>query len=267
MHAVPGPPQPGLSAYNAIAAGYDAQVQGDDWMRRVLHAHYARVFTPGMHVLDVGCGTGIDALALARRGVHVTAIDFSGEMIAQLRAKLSCTPEAVLVEPRVLAIEDLGQLRGEHFDGLISAFAALNTLEGPGGFARDAADLLRPGGRAILHVLNRFSLWEYLGYLARGNSAAAAQVGRLRTRGFTIGGHSVRHRLYFARELYESAFAKHFVLRDVYSLGALRPPHTVQRLPVPLVEALEWLDVRCRRWPLLRDGGRFCVLDLQRTPT
>ncbi len=265
MHTIPGSPQPGLSAYDAIAAGYDAQVQGDAWMRRKLHAHYARVFTIGMHVLDVGCGTGIDAIALARRGIRVTAIDFAPEMIGQLRAKLDGAAEAARIDAHVMAIEDLGRLQPDRYDGLISAFAGLSALDDLHQFAQNAAELVRPGGHMVLHVLNRFSLWEWLGYVARRDWASARQVGRLRTREFTIGGHAVRHRLYYARELYESAFSREFVLRDAYSLGALRPPHTVQKLPAPLVRALEWLDLRIGRWPLLRDAGRFCVLDLERS--
>jgi ubiquinone/menaquinone biosynthesis C-methylase UbiE len=267
VHAVPGSPQPGVAAYNAIAAGYDGQVQGDDWMRRVLHAHYARVFSPGMRVLDVGCGTGIDALALAGHGMQVVAIDFAPGMITELRRKISRFEKLLQIEPRVLGVEQLHQLRGERFDGLISAFAALSTLDDLGGFATTAAELVRPGGHLVLHMLNRFSTWEWLGYFTRCNWTAARQVGRLRTREFTIGGEQVRHRLYFAYELYAAVFAQKFALCDAYALGALRPPHTVQRLPGPIVQTLEWLDVRTGRWPLLRDAGRFFVLDMQRLAT
>jgi SAM-dependent methyltransferase len=267
VHAVTGSPQPGLNAYNAIAAGYDAQVQGDAWMRRTLHAHYARVFAPGMRVLDVGCGTGIDAIELARRGISVTAIDFSVEMIAQLRAKLSASSETIRLDAHVLAIEDLGELRGERFDGLISAFAGLNALDNLSGFASDAANLLKPDGRAILHVLNRFSLWEWCGYVWHRDWTLARQVGKRPTRTFTIGGVPVPHRAYFARDLYREVFSPHFALQDVYGLGALRPPHTVRRIPSSVVQALESLDLRTGHWPLLRDAGRFCVLDLQRLPT
>jgi ubiquinone/menaquinone biosynthesis C-methylase UbiE len=254
----------GALAYDAIAAGYDAQVQGDDWMRRVLHAHYLRLFKPGDRVLDVGCGTGIDALYLARRGIHVVAIDFAPEMVAQLRAKLDSVKIRDSIETHVLGVADLHQLKGQDFDGLISAFAGLSALDDLSQFSRDAAELVKPGRHLVLHLLNRFSLWEWLGYLARGNWPAARQVGRMRARQFTIGGLAVPHRLYYAEELYQQAFAPRFALRDAYALGALRPPHTVHRLPASLVHELEWLDVRSGRWPLLRHAGRFFVLDLER---
>jgi 2-polyprenyl-3-methyl-5-hydroxy-6-metoxy-1,4-benzoquinol methylase len=267
VHAVAGPQDAGLNAsiaYDAIAAGYDDQVRGDDWMRRVLHAHYARVFRPGQRVLDVGCGTGIDALALARMGVSVVGIDSSSAMVQRLSEKIGDARLAVLIEARVMRIQDLGALGEQRFDGVISAFASLSSLPDLAGFAQDAARLTRPGGRLILHLLNRFSFWEFLGCVARRDFAAALRVGHLERRVFVIGGQAVDHRLYFPDEVYRRFFAAAFRLRDSYSLGALRPPHTVRRLPQRLVSALEWLDVRAGRWPLVHHAGRFFVLDLER---
>jgi len=270
VHVIPGEAftrlTEGALAYDAIATGYDTQVEGDAWMRRVLHAHYARVFRPGQRVLDVGCGTGTDAIFLAKRGIRVVAIDFSPEMIAQAQAKIAAAGVADRVRTQVLAVEDIARLGGP-FDGIISAFAGLNTLPDLGQFASSAETLVRPHGHLVLHMLNRFSLWELLGYLAHRNWPAARQVGRLRRREFTIGGRRVRHTLYFGRQAYGLFFANKFGMRACYSLGALRPPHTVNRIPRNVVRTLEWLDARTGAWPLLQNAGRFFVLDLERLPT
>jgi ubiquinone/menaquinone biosynthesis C-methylase UbiE len=269
LHAVDGTKDARLSSsvgYDAIASGYDDQVRGDTWMRHALHAHYRRVFRSGDHVLDVGCGTGIDALALARRRVHVLGVDGSAGMIERLSHKIAAERLENLVETRVLNIQDLSCLGETQFDGLISAFASLSSLSNLVGFADDAARLVRPGGRLVLHVLNRFSTWEWLGYLVRRDWNAARQVGRQTTRTFVIGGQPVPHWLYFGDGAYRRFFSPAFSLRAMYGLGALRPPHTVRRIPVPLVNALEWLDLRLGGLPLLRNAGRFFVLDLERRP-
>lgn len=236
-----------IAAYDALAAEYDEQQRGDEWMRRKLHAHYLRVFGPGQRVLDLGCGTGTDALVLAAHGVQVVGIDGSAAMIDQLQRKAGG-----LVHGRVLALAELAHLEGR-FDGAYSSFAGLSTVD-LAAFATDAARLIGPGGRMVLHLLNRVSLWEWLG------------SGRLRPpaaslRSFTIASHAVQHRLYLPREAYRH-FEASFALRETYSLGALRPPHTVRR--VPLTRTLEALDVRLGGLPGLRSLGRFFVLDLER---
>jgi hypothetical protein len=81
-----------------------------------------------------------------------------------------------------------------------------------------------------------------------------------------IGGETVPHWLYFADEVFSGFFSRTFEKRAIYGLGALRPPHTVRRFPSAVVNSLEWLDVRLGGLPLLRDAGRFFVLDLQRRP-
>jgi hypothetical protein len=116
----------------------------------------------------------------------------------------------------------------------------------------------------VLHMLNRFSLWEWLGYVARRNWPAARGVGAHNSRTFLIGGETVQHSVYFADEAYRRFFAHHFVTRGAYGLGSLRPPHTVRRVPTPIVAVLERLDVRLGGLPLLRNAGRFFVLDVQR---
>ena len=47
----------------------------------------AQHFTAGQHILELTCGTGEDAVWLARRGVHVTATDGSAEMVKKAKAK------------------------------------------------------------------------------------------------------------------------------------------------------------------------------------
>jgi SAM-dependent methyltransferase len=172
-----------------------------------------------------------------------------------------------VVQAHVLRIQELASLREEPFDGLISAFASLNSLPDLSAFASDAARLVRPGGRLVLHMLNRFSLWEWLGYACHGKWAAARNVGAQHRRTFVIGGEAVPHAVFFADEAYRRFFRQDFALRRAYGLGAVRPPHTVRRIRPGVVAALERLDVRLGGMPLLRDAGRFFVLDLERRPS
>jgi SAM-dependent methyltransferase len=252
-------------AYDAIAVDYDRQIRGDEWMRRALHRHYLEVFAPGQRVLDVGCGTGIDALALARQGISVLGIDASPGMIAQLRARVEAAGLAGAVQGCVLTVADLASVRGQ-FDGAYSSFAPLSTAD-LGRFGPELARLVRPRGRVVLHLLNRFSLWEWLGLLARRQWRAAAQLPSRQARDFRIAGRDVRHQLYFAQQAYVRFFAPNFALRRRYGLGAVRPPHTVKRLPTRLVGGLEALDGPLGALPGVRDAGRFFVLDLERRPT
>src|SRR5882762_6946023 len=56
------------------------------WKRRVVRLAGAQ---PGERALDLCCGTGDVTLALARKGVEVTGLDFSEAMLAIARERLT----------------------------------------------------------------------------------------------------------------------------------------------------------------------------------
>ncbi len=251
-------------AYSRMADHYDRLVEGDAWMRQVLWDRYRSLFQPGQHVLDVCCGTGLDALFLAQQGLYVTGIDVSPGMIAQLQAKVEQENLTEKVTARMLALSELSTLLPERFDGIFSSFAGLNTVANLGAFAADAARLLHPNGRLIVHMLNRFSLWEWLTLIRRGRLAAAAGLHKQSERTFMISGQPVRHYMSFPRPTYRRCFAAYFDLDTCYGLGCLIPPHDMTWIPAGLVKRLGMLEQRVRSSRPFVNGGRFFMLEMTR---
>jgi cyclopropane-fatty-acyl-phospholipid synthase len=109
---------------------------------------------PGQRVLDVGCGWGGFAIhAAARHGVEVVGITLSEPQAALARARV----RAAGLDGRVsIRVQDYRDLDGERFD----AIASIGMVEHVGGeridlYARQLADMLRPGGRLLNHGIAR----------------------------------------------------------------------------------------------------------------
>ena len=113
---------------------------------------------PEVRTVDIGCGTGIYTLELARRGVKVIGLDSSIEMIAVAQEKLR---QAGLPGRFVCASAEALPFREERFD-LAIAVTSLCFVHSPDRALEEMHRVLRPGGRLVIGELNRFSLWALL---------------------------------------------------------------------------------------------------------
>jgi len=107
----------------------------------------------GVRVLDVGCGAGLAAEALARRGFNVLGLDAGVETIAA--AETHAAGQGLRLTYRVGAPEDL-LAEGLRFP-VVTALEVIEHVPDPAAFARTLAGLLQPGGLLFLSTLNRTS--------------------------------------------------------------------------------------------------------------
>jgi ubiquinone/menaquinone biosynthesis C-methylase UbiE len=221
-------PLPRTEPFDAIAREYDAHFTNSligRAQRESVWLEMDRLFRPGQRVLDINCGTGVDAMHLSARGIHVVACDASQEMISVARQRLDTSTLRNHVDFRVLAIEQIAQLEKEGlYDGVLSNFAGLNCVADLRGVALDLARLVRPGGKMILCLFGRFCLWEMLWYLIQGKFKKAFR--RLASGPVTANlapGYSVWVRYPTVGSL-RQVFAPHFRLVGWRGIGIAVPP-------------------------------------------
>jgi SAM-dependent methyltransferase len=158
--------------FDKAAARYDEEMGANPAMRFMRNVSLQTLvdrFHPGQRVLEIGCGTGQEAIHLALHGVHVLATDLSQEMVALTQQKVQAEGLADRVAVRRLAAGELGTLIDElganGFDGAYSSFGPLNGEPNLEVVARPLAQLIRPGGWVVASLMNRFYPFETLWYL------------------------------------------------------------------------------------------------------
>lgn len=254
------------AAFDGIAAEYDAVFTNSVIGRAQRDAVWQvidRVFLPGQRVLDINCGTGADAVHLAKRGVRVHACDASSGMVDVARARIR--EAAVDVDVEFRAIEQLGGVAGP-YDGVLSNFGGLNCVEDVNHLVCDLERLVRVGGNVVLCYMGPFCAWETLNYLLCGEPRKAVRRWRRRDVPAKVGTGSFRIHYPSVSDL-RFAFAPEFRLREWKGIGVAVPPSYLEPFAASHPRAIEWatrFDEHTRTWPLFRGIADHVLLRFER---
>jgi len=103
-------------------------------------------------VLDVGCGGGILAEALAQRGAQVTGIDMGDAPLAV--AKLHQLESGLSINYQKSTAEDFAKDHENTFD-VVTCLEMLEHVPDPSSVVRACAKMVKPGGTVFFSTINR----------------------------------------------------------------------------------------------------------------
>jgi ubiquinone/menaquinone biosynthesis C-methylase UbiE len=229
------------AAFDSLASRYDrlwTRSTVGQLQREAVWRHIGPLFKPGQSVIDLGCGTGEDALTLIQAGLDVRAFDASPEMVKIARSRG--------VNARTLRIEDLHRVH-ESCDGILSNFGALNCVEDLEALREPLGRLVRPGGYLAICVIGRFCFWETAWALLRAQPAKAFR----RWRGSAMS--SLGFRVYYPSKRHlEAALGPQFSLVNWRGIGLFVPPSYITGLSATMLRKFDAFDRRAAHWPVLR---------------
>jgi SAM-dependent methyltransferase len=260
------------AAFDSVAADYDGPSGNNSLIQRLRAQTMTAVerWAPaGGRLLDLGCGTGLDAAYLAQRGYTVTATDWSPAMVERTRQRAAAAGLGARLEARQVGLQEIGSLAPALVDAAYSDLGPLNCAPDLAAVAHGLAQVVRPGGYLIASVIGRFCPWELALFAARGNWARA----RLRFAAgpvpVPLNGHTVWTQ-YWSPRAFAAGFRRAgFSLRQQRALGLFLPPPYLDAFAArhtALVNFLERLELAAGGWPLLRGWGDHFLVVLQSSP-
>ncbi len=272
--------------YHHLQEGFDAlaDTYDDDAgsnliglrMRRILRRALIHAFRPGDFLFEIGSGTGIDALWLARQGIEVVATDISQAMLDQLILKARRQGLSELLQCRKLAAREIGSLKDEYgtdsFDGGFCHAGALNMEPQLDVIPAQIGTLIHRNSKFVCSVVNKTSLFEVLfyplvlkprkGYRRLGN-VIPVPISRREP----LNQYVVPARFYSSRDMVR-LFGGGFEVESIQGMQILLPPANLvdyYAAARPVFRLIEYIEDRISSVRPMSSWGHHTLITFRRT--
>lgn len=233
------------------------------WVRGRVRKAAMRWLRPGMHLLEINCGTGMDSLWFAEQDLRVTATDDAPGMLTELERKLA-SRSGLNVAPHRCSFLELDTLAPLRADAVFSNFGGINCTDRLDDILKGIDRRLVPGGICALVIMPRFSPWELVETL-RGNFAFAFR--RYRKGGALAHVEGVPFRCWYHDVSEVRRVLPGYTILDRMALSFFMPPPHLgpfagrhQRF-TRLAARIE--NTLCR-WPFIRSRGDHYLVILRK---
>ena len=219
------------SSFDQVASKYDHEFVHSPigrFQRHRVWSYLEKYFRhkQTLEILELGCGTGEDALWMANMGHNVMATDTSEKMIEIAAGKAKRSDNKANVSFTILDLEDINAYPEDRsFDMVFSNFGGLNCVS-PGSLGSimdQAFEMLNPGGRFVMVLMSQFCLWEWFYFRMKGNKEASVRRKGGGPLDVTLGGSAVKTWFYSPAGIKALAGEK-FRVKKARPVGFFIPP-------------------------------------------
>ena len=259
-------------AYDEYASRYDrllTENRINAYMRREMSRALTATFGTGKRLIELGCGTGDEALALAPNQSEIFAFDPSLRMIEIASRKAAASGTGGNVRFSVGKATDLLRHLGDEsqktgFDGGYASFS-LSYEPDLRVVSKALAPWIRPGGWFVMATMNRICGVEFAGALLSAHPRLAGRRLEKRTL-HKVGAYSTPIFPRTTKEVID-AVRDYFHFEDVRALPVIMPPPYANRAVAgwgALLDILAELDSHLGSFPVIRLFGDHNLLRFRR---
>jgi ubiquinone/menaquinone biosynthesis C-methylase UbiE len=236
------------------------------WMRNRVRSHFENYLSSNNSILEINCGSGIDAVYFAKMGHNVHAIDLAHGMIDLVTSKINNENLASKLSCEVLSYEDLDKLSHKKYSHIFSNFGGLNcsSLEELENVFKLFNTILNPNGIITLVIMPKLCLWEFL-RIFKGQKHAFR---RLKKNGVmtNIAGESVQVYYHSVNKI-KNLLKPNFTNFNIENISFIGPTGNLVDFPKKhpfIFKYLSKLDSVSSKLPFLKGIGDYYIISAKK---
>ncbi|UPT69313.1 MAG: methyltransferase domain-containing protein [Flavobacterium sp. JAD_PAG50586_2] len=255
------------ASFDKAAINYDATFTNSEigkLLRNLVYEQFLKQLNSVHKILEINCGTGEDAIWLAKQNFNIIATDISPKMIAEAKNK-------AIFDNLNFEVADINSIATaypkDNFDLIFSNFGGLNCLSETEiqEFFKNSGNLLSEKGKMVLVIMPKNTLWEQFYFLAKAEFSNAFR----RKKALAIAdvdGEKVPTYYYNPKDIVN--LAKHdFDLIDQKPIGFFVPPSYLEpffKNKKGFLQILSYLESGIKNWSILSKYADHYIITLQK---
>ena len=256
-----------VDPFSQISGQYDREFSDHLETKRIrerVQQLALKYFAKHSRVLELNCGTGIDAQFLNHHHFSVLASDRSLSMLRV--AQHNALSGEHSIQWVLLPIERLDAIKSQSVDAIFSNFGGLNCVENIEEVLDQCYHIVRENGRMILCFINKYSLWEMGAFLFRGKVRQAFRRWSHSQIAVPIGQEHVFVWYHSLGRLKKAMKNKFTILRIIGTniITPLPASHRFSHRHPTLVKWLSFMERRIDSLPLISSFGDHIIFVLER---
>lgn len=236
------------------------------YKRKITRNHFLSRLDKESEILEINCGSGLDAIYFVNQGHKVLATDVATGMLQEVRLKIKKNQLDGKLTCEKLAFSEIRKFERDQFNGVFSNFGGLNCIDNNAlnQVIHDLGKIIKPGGIITLVIMPKITFYEWF-RIFKGDKSAFR---RLRKGGVlaTVEGEKVKTYYHSSRELRKLLIKdfKDIQIENIFTFGPAGSSYDFPLKRPTLFKFLNKIDNICSNSSIFRGFGDYYIVSAKR---